>query len=168
MAHCASMSELLRDTVFGHAVRFMTKARLFQYAEEKDPSLWKQYLDRTQTKNMALSGHPEDGSPEEKHERESARVSETQSPANGIGNGANLSEESSQTRAGDGEYQLSSTITGQKNDPEQGRDVTMVTWFGDNDPEVRILLDGPEAVAGAKRATDAMELVAFQEGIYYL
>lgn len=106
------MSELLRDTVFGHAVRFMTKARLFQYAEENDPSLWKQYLDRKQTKNMALYGHPEDASPEEKHERENARVSETQSPANGIGNGANLSEESSQTRAGDGEYQLSSTITG--------------------------------------------------------
>ena len=44
----------------------------------------------------------------------------------------------------------------------------MVTWFGDNDLEVRILLDGPEDGAGAKRATDANELVTFQEGIYYL
>lgn len=82
--------------------------------------------------------------------------------------GSATEQTSSQTRAGDVQYQLSSTITGQKIDPEQGRDVTVVTWFGDNDPEVRILLDGPEAVAGAKRATDAIELVAFQEGIYYL
>ena len=130
------MSDLFRDTVFGHAVRLLTKGRCFQFAEEKDSSLWKQYLDRNQTKNMALYGHPDDES-SEKQERESAPVSETQSYANANANGANLSEESSQTRAGEGEQQLSSTITGQRIDPEKGRDVTMVTWFGDNDPEVR-------------------------------
>lgn len=133
------MSELIRDTVFGHVVRFITKGRVLQYAEERDPSLWKQYLDREQTKNMALYGHPDDKTPEEKQERESAPVSETQSNANGNVNGANLSDESSQTRAEDGDHQLSSTITGQKIDPEKGRDTTMVTWFGDNDPEVRTL-----------------------------
>ena len=127
------MSELVRDTVFGHFVRLITKGRVLQYAEEKDPSLWKQYLDRKQTKNMALYGHPEDESPEEKKERESAPVSETQSNVNG----ATLSDHSSQTGAGDGEHQLSSTITGQKIDPEKGRDTTMVTWFGQDDPEVR-------------------------------
>ena len=133
------MSELIRDTVFGHLVRFITKGRLLQYAEEKDPSLWKQYLDRNQTKNMALYGHPEDETPEEKQARESAPVSETQSNVNlnSDVNGANRSDESSQTGAGDGEHQLSSTITGQKIDPEKGRDTTMVTWFGNNDPEVR-------------------------------
>lgn len=139
------MSELIRDTAFGHLVRFLTKGRALQYAEEKDPSLWKQYLNRDQTKNMALYGHPGDETPEEKQERESVPVSETQSSTNGNGNGkgngngASLSDESSQTRAGDGEHQLSSTLTGQKIDPEKGRDVTMVTWFGDNDPEVRTI-----------------------------
>lgn len=133
------MSELIRDTVFGHIVRFVTKARVLQYAEEKDPSLWKQYLHRDQTKNMALYGHPGDETPEEKQERESAPVSETQSNANGDVIGANGSEESSQIRAGGREHQLSSTVTGQKIDPEKGRDTTMVTWFGENDPEVRIL-----------------------------
>ena len=122
-------------------MRFLTKGRCFQFAEEEDPSIWKQYLDRNQTKNMALHGHPDDESLEEKPQRESAPVSETQSRANGNGNGngANLSDKSSQTRAEDGEQQLSSTMTGQKIDPEKGRDVTMVTWFGDKDPEVRIL-----------------------------
>ena len=130
------MSDLFRDTVFGHAVRFIFKGRFFQFAEEKDASLWKQYLDRKQTKNMALYGDPSDQPPEDKHEHESASASETHSHANSNANGPNVSEESSQTRTGDAEHQLSSTITGQRIDPEKGRDVTMVTWFGDNDPEV--------------------------------
>ena len=133
------MSDLFRDTVFGHAVRFITKGRYLKFVEEKDPSIWKQYIDRNQTKNMALYGHPDDESPEEKQESESASVSETPSQVNGNVNGADLSEESSQTRAGDGEHQLSSTMTGQKIDPEKGRDLTMVTWFGDDDPEVPLL-----------------------------
>ena len=121
------MSDLLHDPVFGHAVRFMTKAKLFQYAEEIDPSLWRQYLDRKQTTDMTLYGYLEDGSLEEKLERESALISETQSHANGNsnGSGANLSEEYSQTRAGDGEYRLSSTITGQKIDQKKGE---MLQW----------------------------------------
>ena len=129
------MSDLFRDTVFGHAVRFITNARFFQFSEEKDPSLWKQYLDRHQTKNMALYGHPGDHDPEEEHKHENVPVSRIPSLVNG--NGVNTSEESSQTRTADGEHQLSSTLTGQRIDPEKGRDVTMVTWFGDNDPEVR-------------------------------
>ena len=81
------MSDLFRDTVFGHAVRFITKGRYLQFVEEKDPSIWKQYIDRNQTKNMALYGHPDDESSEEKQPRESAPVSETHRHANA--NGAN-------------------------------------------------------------------------------
>ena len=121
------MAELIRDTVFGHCVRFITKGRVLQYAEEKDPSLWKQYIDRDQTINMALYGNPQGTEPEEKkHEGDT-------SPS---------SEDSSQTRAGDVNQrehnQLHSTITAQRVDTEKGRDTTMVTWFGDDDPEVSI------------------------------
>lgn len=164
------MSDLFRDTVFGHAVRFFTKGTYFQFAEEKDPSIWKQYVDRNQIKNMALYGQPDDGPPEEKPQHESAPISETQSHANGngIGNGANLSEESSQTRAEDGDQQLSSTMTGQKIDPEKGRDVTRVTWFGDKDPEVQMLRDRVEDEAGAKQAVDALKLVNIQEMLCHI
>ena len=130
------MSDLIRDTVFGHLLRFLTNGRVLQYAEEKDPSLWKQYLDRDQTKNMAMYGHTGDGEPEEKQERESSPTGETQSSDNGNGKEAKLSDDSSRSRADDGEPPLSSTITGQKVDPEKGRDTTIVTWFGDNDQEV--------------------------------
>ena len=113
-----AMTDLVRDTVFGHFVRLITNGRFFQYAEEKDPSLWKQYIDREQTRNMAMVGNPEGVEPDEKKDQ-----------------GAS-SEESSQTRTEE-QNQLHSTLTGQKVDPEKGRDATMVTWFGDSDPEVR-------------------------------
>ena len=156
------MSDLFRDTVFGHVVRHITNRRFFQFAEEKNPALWKQYLDRQQTKNMALYGHPDDATSEEKQDCERLPGTESQSHMNG--NGANLSEESSQTRTGDGEHQLSSTITGQKIDPEKGRDITIVTWFGDNDPEVRALKDSMNNDSGTKQ-TDAYELVDVQKGL---
>lgn len=116
------MAELMRDTVFGHFVRLISKRKYFQYAEERDPKLWKQYLDREQTKNMALYGNTNGPSGDEGSEKEVVNTP---------------SEESSQARAEEEEHdhQLSSTITGQVIDPEKGRDVTMVTWFGDNDPE---------------------------------
>ena len=118
------MAQLIRDTVFGHAVRLITNGRYLQYAEEQDPTLWKQYLDREQTRNMALHGNSEGPGEEDKLEKDDANLP---------------SEESSQTRVGNGElqeHQLSSTITGQVIDPEKGRDITIVTWFGDMDPEV--------------------------------
>ena len=117
------MTELMRDTIFGHFVRLITKQRYFQYAEERDPKLWKQYLDREQTRNMALHGNTNGPSADDNSEKEIINTP---------------SDVSSDARVGGGEHeqQLSSTITGQVIDPEKGRDVTMVTWFGDNDPEV--------------------------------
>lgn len=121
------MTELIRDTVFGHFVRLITKNRYLQYAEERDSKLWKQYLDREQTKNMALYGNVNGPSEDEKLEKE------------GVNTPSGESSESSEinVETEEHEQQLSSTITGQVIDPEKGRDVTMVTWFGDNDPEVR-------------------------------
>ena len=119
------MAELLRDTVFGHFVRLITGGRYFQYAEERDPSLWKDYINREQTKNMALYGNPEGIASNEEHSRaESDPSSRDPSPAR-------PSENTGQEHG-----QLSSTLTNQKVDPEKGKDTTMVTWYGDHDPEV--------------------------------
>ena len=118
------MTELMRDTVFGHFVRLITKHRYFQYAEERDPKLWKQYLDREQTRNMALHGNATGPSADDNSEKEI------------INTPSDVSSDARVVRE-EHEQQLSSTITGQVIDPEKGRDVTMVTWFGDNDPEVR-------------------------------
>ena len=134
------MIELIRDTVFGHLVRFLSKGKLLQYAEEKDAKLWKQYLDRDQTRNMALHGNL-DGpqlTPDEKEKEvgnDSSESSRTRTPEL-----ENIQTNAAQTRSlrqkETHEHQMSSTITGQRIDTEKGRDVTIVTWFGDDDPEV--------------------------------
>ena len=115
------MTELVRDTVFGHTVRLITKGKYMQYAEERDPKLWKQYINREQSKNMALFGNPEGIEPEKQ---------ETSSEGSSPSRAAEQREHN----------QLHSTITAQRVDTEKGRDVTMVTWYGDNDPEVRLVL----------------------------
>ena len=118
------------------------RAESFNTPKEKDPPAWEKYLERGQTKNMALYDHADDETPEEKRERESAPVSESHRDVNGSGsgnlsvNGRNRSEESSRTRTGVKEHQLNSTITGQKIDPGKGRDTTMVSRFGDSDPGI--------------------------------
>ncbi len=126
------MAELMRDTVFGHFVRLVTRNRYFQYAEEKDPSLWKQFLDREQTRNMARYGHPE-LTPEEQKEVDAANLTPAQNSNDATPSGtSDHSLDKEETH----EPQMHTTITGQRVDTEKGRDASMVTWFGDNDPEM--------------------------------
>ena len=134
------MPDLLRDSVFGHLVRFLTKNRVFQYPEEKDPALWKRYLDREQTRNMALYGHPI-LSPEEQKEKDS----QVQTPPQSASGFHTPTDESADTLAKektqtlDGGHQMHSTLTNQRVDTERGRDASMVSWYGDDDPEVCII-----------------------------
>ena len=117
------MSELIRDTVFGHCVRLITRAKYFQYAEEKDPTLWKQYLHHEKTEHMARHGRLGQGGISSDHsDGDNANIEDPELS----------SQHSSETRLG----QLRTTNTiGQKIDQEKGRDVNIVAWFGDDDPE---------------------------------
>ena len=133
------MAELIRDTVFGHFVRFITRNRMLQYMEEKDPSLWKQYLDREQTRNMAMYGHPQ-LTDEEKKE-----IDLKNTPEGGASQVHTPTEEQAnaltaqQTETATNEHQMHSTLTNQRVDTEKGRDLSMVSWWGDDDPEARLL-----------------------------
>ncbi|KAK4692446.1 MFS transporter, DHA1 family, multidrug resistance protein, partial [Lecanoromycetidae sp. Uapishka_2] len=132
------MSELIRDTVFGHFVRLVSQGKLLQYAEEKDPKLWKQYLNHEQTENMALFGNTDGPAPNEKGKEDTEKSSEASSRTRAEDREqVNTEHPMSQTRTieEEREHQMSSTITGQRIDTEKGRDITMVSWFGDNDPE---------------------------------
>lgn len=130
------MTEIIRDTVFGHIVRFISKGRLLQYAEERDPKLWKQYLDHEQTKNLALNGSAEGPPSEEKREESTADLSETSSRTRAEDQEQEHQMGRARTAEEEREHQLHSTTTGQRIDTEKGRDIAMVTWFGDDDPEV--------------------------------
>lgn len=118
------MAELLRDTAFGHLVRFVTRSKYFQYAEERDPSIWTRYID--EKKSAHLAHHGDVDPPEDNVALEGLGGVRTRE------NGEHDSGSSSRTRvAGDGFNHAS----GVKVDPEKGKDVHIVTWYGDDDPE---------------------------------
>ncbi|KAL9131078.1 MAG: hypothetical protein Q9217_000901 [Psora testacea] len=109
-----------------------------KYMEEKDPSLWKVYLDRDQTRNMAMYGHPELIEEEQKEKESKAQTpAELSSPAELASNGTTPSGESAKTLTQEETHghHMHSTLTNQRVDTEKGRDASMVSWFGDNDPE---------------------------------
>ena len=115
------MTELVRDTVFGHFLRIVSGGKILPYAEDRDPSLWKRYVHDEKTQRMAHHGHT-DEQPEEER-REGPRRSS--------------SGQTSTTRAAD-EDEVRQNALGQKIDPEKGKDTAVVGWYSDHDPEVGV------------------------------
>ena len=108
------MAELIRDTVFGHFVRLITKGKYLPYAEERDLELWKQYIHHEKTGQMASHG------------RLGLQLSNDQRDTK--------SNETSRTRTS--ENQPTNLVSGHRIDQEKGRDVNIVDWYGDTDSEV--------------------------------
>lgn len=107
------MAELFRDTVAGQLLRLLTRRRILQYPEEKDPSIWEKYLNAEKSANMAVHGSTAPASGEEKEDLPSGSSSTT-SVANND--------------------ELVNTLSGQRIDPEKGRDAHIVDWYGPDDP----------------------------------
>ena len=105
----------MRDTLVGDVIRILSGRRLLPYAEEKDPSLWKRYINREKTDQMAHHGHIQEETEEEQEER------------------SNRSRSSESTALGD--EQPANVVTGHVIDKEKGRDINVVHWYGDDDPE---------------------------------
>lgn len=124
------MIELIRDTAFGHVVRFVSRGNLLQYQEERDPSLWKQFVDEKKSGYLAHHGTtdpPEDG--QEPETRGGVRSREENEDGN---ERRSDSRSSSRTKVEDDNINHASGV---KVDPENGKDLALVSWFGDADPE---------------------------------
>ncbi|KAF2145680.1 uncharacterized protein K452DRAFT_356083 [Aplosporella prunicola CBS 121167] len=117
------MTELIRDTVFGHLVRLVTHNKYLQYEEEKDPSLLRRYIDVEKSGNVAHHSHA--GPPGEDSDDEPLRTKSRDE---------RQSDASSRTRVPDDGYQYNEA-SGVRIDPEKGRDIHVVSWWGPNDPE---------------------------------
>ncbi|KAE8453818.1 hypothetical protein EG329_009330 [Mollisiaceae sp. DMI_Dod_QoI] len=128
------MKELFRDTITGHAIRLLTKRKVLQYEEERDPSLWKRYIDKEKSGRMAHHGHTgevEEGAQKE----EEVNDIDGQRQTGAERNRGSASTESSDTRVGSPDDRRWNEVSGVVVDPEKGRDATIVTWFSDDDPE---------------------------------
>lgn len=125
------MTELIRDTAFGHIVRFVSKGKYLQYAEERDPSLWQKFIDEKKSGYLAHHGDtepPEDG--QSVHglggvrTREGEDIPEQRQRSSSNSSGTLAENEPTYNHA-----------SGVAVDPEKGKDVHLVSWFGDDDPE---------------------------------
>lgn len=76
------MSELIRDTVLGHLLRYVTGRKVLLYEEEKNPELWKKYVSKEKSANLAVHGETTPPS-EEKPEGQGQEASTTRSPSSG-------------------------------------------------------------------------------------
>jgi len=132
------MAELFRDTPFGHLVRFLTNKRYFKFAEEEDPSIWTRYIDEKKSGNLAHHGDinaPDDGT--ELEGLGGVRTRDDQftlePPAIRPSGYRSSDSSSSRTRVGD-ENENVNHASGITVDPEKGKDVHLVSWYGPDDP----------------------------------
>jgi DHA1 family multidrug resistance protein-like MFS transporter len=116
------VSDLIRDSPFGHVVRLVTGQKFFAYPEERDPSLLKQFLNHEKSGFAAYHGRTQ--APDD--EDEAHRVRQSMVP-----NGDD-SDRSSRTRV-DADVNEPSGV---RVDTEKGKDVHVVDWYGDDDPQV--------------------------------
>lgn len=119
------MSELFRDTAFGHAVRFLSRRKLLQYQEEEDPSLYTRFIDEKKSGNLAHHG---DTNPPEDNDSEKDDLEKPDRPTE---NGRSSSE-GSRINSNDATVNEASGV---KVDQEKGKDIHLVSWWGDKDPE---------------------------------
>jgi DHA1 family multidrug resistance protein-like MFS transporter len=122
-----TMAELIRDTAFG--LRFASRGKFLQYQEERDPSIWTKFVNEKQSGYLAHHGTtdpPEDG--EEPETLGGIRTREEQSNEK-----RSESNSSSQTRVGEGHNV--NRASGVKVDSEKGKDLEVISWYGDADPE---------------------------------
>lgn len=104
------MTELIRDTVFGHLLRWVSSGRILPHPEDLDVNLWKKYVHHEKTARIASHGHTgEAEQPKERHPSNSSK--ETQA-----------------------EEEASRNDLGMPVDPEKGKDVNVI-HFEEHDAE---------------------------------
>ncbi|PSR79988.1 putative caffeine resistance protein 5 [Coniella lustricola] len=124
------MKDLVRESFFGQCARLITGGRVLQYPEEEDPSIWQRYVHAEKSANMGLYGTTERPSSSssaqnqnEEKKKKTRKSDEDDGASNDSGYGAN--GEQTPRRAGGHQKYI---------DPEKGRDVHVVDWYGPDDP----------------------------------
>ncbi|KAK3064479.1 hypothetical protein LTS18_006856 [Coniosporium uncinatum] len=135
------MKELIRDTVFGHIVRFVSGGKLLQYQEERDPSLWKQFVDKEKSGYAAHHGTVEP------HRTDTRPDDHDHSP------------DSERTEIPDDSHTYNE-VTFTRVDTEKGKDINVVSWYGEDDPE------NPQNWSQFKKFFVTFELCLLTFGVY--
>lgn len=138
------MHDLFRDSPAGQLIRFVTKDRVLQYPEEKDPAVYEKCINQAKSRNMKRYGSTEAPSVTEKSFQ----------PTD-----ASPTRSSTSTRIEDNERRqnVSSKELG---DLENGRDVDIVDWYGPDDP------DNPQNWSLAKKCFVTGQIIFLTFSVY--
>lgn len=123
------MSELIRDTAIGHFLRLVTGKKVLLYAEEKDPEIWKKYVNKDKSANMATHGQlqpPEKDANDEEKDEQGTTQDRAPSRTGSSGSSSTIRDDSAQVNE----------ASGRPIDSEKGKDSFVVDWYGPDDPEV--------------------------------
>jgi DHA1 family multidrug resistance protein-like MFS transporter len=140
------MPGLMRDTAFGQIVRVVSGRRYFKYPEEENPELWKKFIDKEKSANLAHHGTVDPPEDDEKSNADSDRRPREDS------------DSSSRTHVGGGE--TINEVSGAKVDPENGKDINLVSWYGPDDPEM------PMNWSSGKKAFVTAEICLLTTSVY--
>jgi MFS transporter, DHA1 family, multidrug resistance protein len=121
------MFDLVRDTFFSRCVRLATGGRLFKYPEEVDSSIWKRYIDVEKSTHMARHGQP---SPPDNTQKEEEQATPPRPEDSRTSSATEVNPDHNETH--DALFNGHSRHV----DPEKGKDSYIVSWYGDDDPEV--------------------------------
>lgn len=117
--------DIIRDSTFGHLVRLASKGKYFQYAEERDSSLWKNFIN--EEKSAVIAQHGDTNTPEDGSE---LPLRDAQRPVSTASSRTQLPEDDSIQR---------NEASGVRVDPEKGRDKHVIDWLGQDDPDVSVV-----------------------------
>ncbi|KAF2495965.1 benomyl/methotrexate resistance protein [Lophium mytilinum] len=127
------VSDLIRDSAFGHLVRLSTGNKYFTYAEERDPNLWKKYVNEVKSGNFAHHGHAGDVSDDEdRPSRHLGGVRTREARHSSEDSAKSLSDSEKSEEPNEGTHNIASGV---RLDPEKGRDIHLIDWYGPDDPE---------------------------------
>lgn len=109
----ATMNDHFRDTVFGQAVRLLSRKRLLKFPDELDPALWQQCLHKNTTTVLSTSVEQDGLAGSKNH------------------TAADVSDCGEKIVSGDMQALQQSSPSHEKT-----AGVCLVDWYGPDDPEV--------------------------------
>ncbi|CAG8972253.1 hypothetical protein HYALB_00001651 [Hymenoscyphus albidus] len=147
------MRDLFRDSMYGNIVRFVTRGRVFAFDEKTDAALWERFIDREKSARMVtywrthhlrhFIGTPRQFGEDEKGVKDgtnSIASDETydyegqRSPRKARRSYSENDRYIPHARTWKDEHQRNAA-TGVPVDPDKGEDVSVITWYGKDDPD---------------------------------
>ncbi|QDS74474.1 hypothetical protein FKW77_006707 [Venturia effusa] len=124
-----AVMDLIRDTAVGQILRVITKRKVLQYPEEKDPEIWKKWVSEEKSGNAARFGALE---PPEEEEADEKSEYEKENPEDRKGRQRSADSAATSPTSVADDATVNET-SGVKVDPEKGMDKTVIHFF-EGDP----------------------------------